>query len=176
MTLEFRILYLISAFVPVHIVAAISLFACGRTTVAYAAVALGVFGGLTTVYLIASFVGRHSGDILKISDCVSQDAEVFSFLAVFLPFIVGVDLSNSATFASVLVFYVVCLFVFVRMERLVPNTLLLLSGWRPYAANINREDAKQPVLIISNRQPMIEMGDIEIARIGHSGVYVNVSN
>lgn len=174
MTTIYKFLYLLSALVPVHIVAALALSRDEMWCWFSGAVLLAILGVLATVFLTHQYVTSHSGDSLRVIDVQSVESEVFAFLAIFIPFVIGLDLRQDMILTGALFFYLSGAVIFLRMDGLVPNALLLIVGWRPLRARIQLDGKSVQALIFSNQQPMIDPGSIELKRIGSSRTYIHV--
>lgn len=175
MTLRFRLVYLLIALVPTHLVGGLVLAGQDQYFLMSGFLALALIGVILAVFFLYTLESRHTGRSVEIVDFENSDANLMSFLISFVPFFLDFDFSNGYVLAAFSVFYLTFFTLMMLTDGLMPSPLLYLFRWRVLDTWIKDGSTTSNCVVLVRRKNRIALGRRELVQIGSGRVFVDAS-
>lgn len=138
-----------------------------RDALAFWVFALLARAGLIDAYRLPRGALRKGHQRTKIDDVTDQGGQIAAYFSTYLLPFLGFDLGGWRGAASLSIYFIVLLAVFLRSDLALVNPSLYLTGWRVTSGS---RDGKRVLILIPNGETL-EPGDVNVIEFGSFLVY-----
>jgi len=173
MSIGYRVLYLLIALVPTHMVGTLVLFGKNQRFLGVLFLVLAVLGFVFSIIFVGMLFRRHSGRTIEIVDYQNSDSNLMSFLISFVPFFLDFEFSNVYFILAFCIFYSTFIIVMTLTDGLMPSPILYIFQWRILDTWIKDKGVTSNCVILVKRKYRISKGSRELVQIGDGRVFID---
>ena len=172
MSLQFRLLFLISALTPTNSIAGLMLHSAGLIEASLFMGFISVLGVVATISIAHVFISQHTGNTFDITDLDENPEDILSYIILFVPVFISSSFDSWQSILSLIIFYVTIVMLIYKERNLIPNPLLSLFGWRYFIATIKEGTNQRKRLVVVKPNDRIDVGKNYLIRLSNWGVYL----